>query len=193
MSETIRDGKGRGYLAEVSEEHHLMTDSVIQREESHVADSFGQTYIVTTNVVTLNSLNRHVLLYLKSTNALKKLHHATLEVGYNGGSTNFNRSMNLQILSGFTGPSANHQADPLINVNFTSGNTAEAIAYSWDGVGDGMTITGGIVVNEAVFPVGHQVFETHGMPIMGLNDYMALAVTAEEIGKVSLSIRLFFK
>ena len=193
MSETIKDGKGRGYLAEVSDDHKLETETVTQREESYIADAFGQTYIIATQAVTLNSTNRHVLLYIKNTSSTRNLYHATLEIGYNGGSTNYNRSMNLQILAGFTGPTANHQAASINNVNFTSANIAEANGYIWDGVGDGMTITGGAIVNEGVFTARHQVFETHGMPIMGLNDYMALAVNAEEIGIVSVSIRLFFK
>lgn len=193
MSETIKDGKGRGYLAEVNENHHIKTDAVIQREESHIADIFGETYVISTNVVTLNNTNRHVLLYIKNTNSLKKLYHATLELGYNGGSTNYNRSMNILILAGFTGPTANYQAGSFNNVNFTSGNVAEATGYIWDGVGDGMTIADDDIINAGVFPVGHRVFKTHGMPIMGLNDYMALAVEAEEVGKVSISVRLFYK
>ena len=193
MSETIKDGKGRGYLVEVNEDHQLMTDTVTQREESYIADTFGQTYVVTTKSVTLNSTNRHVLLYLKNTSPTRNLYHATLEIGYNGGSTNYNRSMSLQILGGFTGPTVNHELASISNVNFTSGNIAEATAYIWDGVGDGMTISDGVLINEGVFPSGHQVFETHGMPIMGLNDYMALAVEAEEIGIVSVSMRLYFK
>jgi hypothetical protein len=193
MSETIKDGKGRGYLAEVNSNHQLMTDTVTQREESYIADNFGQTYVVSTKAITLNSTNRHVLLYLKNTSPTRKLYHATLEIGYNGGSTNYNRSMKLQILAGFTGPTANHETATISNVNFTSANVAEATSYIWDGVGDGMTIAGGLSINEGVFTASHQVFETHGMPIMGLNDYMALAVEPEEIGIVSVSIRLFFK
>jgi len=193
MSETIKDGKGRGYLAEVNKNHQIKTGAVTQREESYIADKFGLTYIITTNGVFLNSTNQHVLLYIKNTSPTKKLYHATLEVGYNGGSTNYNRSMDLQILAGFTGPSANYEETSFNNVNFTSGNVAEAIGYRWDGVGDGMTINGGIIVNEGIFSVGHKVFETHGMPIMGLNNYIALAVQAEEIGRVSISVRLFYK
>lgn len=193
MSETIKDGKGRGYLAEVNSDHQLMADTVTQREESYIADSFGRTYVITTKAVTLNSTNQHVLLYLKSTSSTRNLYHATLEIGYNGGSTSYNRSMNMQILAGFTGPTANHELAAINNVNFTSANIAEATSYIWDGVGDGMTVVGGGVVNEGVFPKGHQVFETHGMPIMGLNNYMAIAVEAEEIGIVSVSVRLFFK
>jgi hypothetical protein len=193
MSETIKDGKGRGYLAEINEKHQIETEAVTQREESYIADKFGLTYVITTNSVILNSTNRHVLLYIKNTSPTRKLYHATLEIGYNGGSTNYNRSMDLQILAGFTGPTANYEVASLNNVNFTSGNVAEATGYRWDGVGDGMTINGGGVVNTGVFPVGHRVFETHGMPIMGLNDYMALAVQAEEIGKASISVRLFYK
>ena len=193
MPEMIRDGKGRGFLAEVNEQQQLTAVVVAQREESYIADKFGETYIISTNGVILNSINQHVLLYIKNTSSVKKLYHATLEAGYNGGSTNYDRSMKLQILAGFTGPSANHGVCPISNVNFSSGNVAEADAYRWDGVGDGMTIAGGGIVNEGVFPMGLRLFETYGLPIMGLNDYMAIAVEAEEIGNVSVAIRLFYK
>lgn len=192
MPDTIRDGTGEGFLVKVTEQHRMLVSSVVQREESYIADEFGQTYVITTQGVTLNSINQHVLLYVKNTSPTKKLYHATMEIGYNGGSVNRDRSMKLQILGGFTGPSANHVVVPINNVNFTSGNVAEADCCIWDGVGDGMTFAGG-VVNEGVFPAGHNVFETHGMPIMGLNDIMAVGVEAEEIGLVSVSIRLFFK
>ena len=193
MSEIIKDGRGRGYSAEVNDKHQLLTEAVVQREESYIADKFGQTYVITTNSITLNSTNRHVLLYIKNNNTTKNLYHATLEVGYNGGSTNYNRSLDLQILAGFTGPTVNHTEAVFNNVNFTSGNTAEATGYKWDGVGDGMTISGGVVVNEAVFPAGNMIVETYGMPIMGFDDYLAISVKAEEIGKISVAIRLFYK
>ena len=165
MSETIKDGKGRGYLAEVNENHQMNVDAVIQREEVYISDNFGQTFAITTNVVTLNSTNQHLLLYMKNTSSKRKLYNATLEIGYNGGSTNHNRCISLQILGGFTVPSANHIVAPFTNVNLSSGNVAEADGYIWDGVGDGMIFTGGGIVNAAIMPKGHEVYETHGMPL----------------------------
>ena len=191
--EVIVSGKGVKYPAEVNENFQLKTDGVIQRDELFIAEEFGQTYVITTNAVTLNSTNQHFLLYIKNNNSLKKLYNATIEVGYNGGSTNHNRCMILQILAGFIGPTANHQVASFNNVNFSSGNVAEATGYIWDGVGDGMTFTGGIVVNEGIMAKGHQVYETHGMPIMDFSRYLGIAVIAEEIGTVSITIRLFFK
>lgn len=193
MSETIKDGKGRGYLVEVNENHQMFVNSIIQREEVYISDTFGLTYTITTNVVTLNSTNQHLLLYMKNTSATKRLYNATLEIGYNGGSTNHNRCVSLQILAGFTGPTANHTPAVFNNVNFASGNVAEALGYVWDGVGDGMTFSGGGVVNSAVMAKGHQVYDTGGMPIMGLNDYIGIAAVGEEIGTVSVTIRLFYK
>ena len=98
MSETIRDGRGRGYEVEVNKNHQMLVDAVTQVEEAAIADAFGLTFTITTNVVTLNSTNQHLLLYMKNTSSKRKLYNATLEIGYNGGSTNHNRCMNLQIL-----------------------------------------------------------------------------------------------
>lgn len=193
MSETIRGGNGPGFLVDVNKNNQMSIDAVIKREEAYLSNKFGQTYTISTNVVTLNSANQHLLLYMKNTSSTKLLYNATLEVGYNGGSSNHDRCMELRILAGFTTPSANHTVAPFGNVNFTSGEVAEADGYIWDGVGDGMTTTGGVLVNGAIVGKGHKVYESYGMPIMGLNDYIGVAVAAEEIGKASITIRLFFK
>jgi len=192
--ETIRSATGHKNPWKINKYFQGEVHSVQQKEELFIAEKFGQTFIISTNVVTLNSTALHLLLFLKNTSATKYLYNATLEPGYNGGSTNHNRCMNLLILGGFTGPTANHDEAVINNVHFQKGGeTAEAEAYIWDGNGDGMTYSGGGLINGAVIPKDHRVYDTYGMPIMGLNDYMGIAVQAEEAGTVSIAIRFFFK
>ena len=65
MSETIKDGIGRGYLAEVNPRNKIMGDSVMQTEEADIA-SLGYSFVVSTKVLTLNSTNPHLFLYFKN-------------------------------------------------------------------------------------------------------------------------------
>jgi hypothetical protein len=90
-------------------------------------------------------------------------------------------------------PTANHTAVTPLNLNFTSANAAEITAYKWDGVGDGMTYTGGIITLEHIFRQGFTPNETHGIPIVGLNGTIGFMVTGEEVGDVAIAVRFFYK
>ena len=192
MSETIKDGKGRGYLAEVNQKHQLITDSIVQTEESEVAE-LGYSFVISTKVITLNSTNPHLFLYIKNTNAEKNMYFWIANFAWNGGSTNHNRTVKWGWVIAPGEPTANHTPVTPGNLNFTSGQVAEALAYKWDGVGDGMTYTGGIVASEEIFSQGHSDVEAQGIPIMGLNDAVGFLLTGEEIGDAVVTLRFYYK
>jgi hypothetical protein len=192
MSETIKDGKGRGYLAEVSEKNKMMCDSVVQTEEAEIAE-LGYSFVASTKVLTLNSTNPHLFLYMKNTNSEKTMRAWTVRFGWNGGSTNHNRTLKWGWIISPNVPTANHTITTPGNLNFISNQVAEATVYKWDGVGDGMTYTGGSVASEAIFTQGYNRVRTAGIPILGLNNSFGIILTGEEIGDAVVTVRFYYK
>ena len=130
---------------------------------------------------------------MKNTNADKNLHLWIANFAWNGGSTNHNRTMKWSWVIAPNEPTANHTLVTPGNLNFTSGQVAEATVYKWDGVGDGMTYTGGIIPSEEIFAQGHSKVEAHGIPIIGLNGAIGFMITGEEVGDAAVTIRFFYK
>ena len=192
MSETIKDGKGRGYLAEVNEKNKIMGDSVIQTEEAEITE-LGYSFVASTKVLTLNSTNPHLFLYVKNTNSEKTMRIWIANFSWNGGSTNHNRTLKWSWIISPNVPTANHTSVTPGNLNFTSNQVAEATVYKWDGVGDGMTYTGGSIPSEEIFTQGISKVELHGVPILGLNDSCGIILTGEEIGDAVVTMRFYYK
>ena len=66
MTDTIKDGEGRGYLAAVNSDHQLLTraTAVEQRLESSVD---GHYYEATTEVITITDAAETPIIYIKNT------------------------------------------------------------------------------------------------------------------------------
>lgn len=192
MSESIKDGRGRGFLAEVNETHRLNVDSTIQTKEMEIAET-GYAFVMSTLQVTLNSINPHLLMYIKNTNSEKNLYLWNVTFSWNGGSTNHNRTMRWGWVIGPDEPSSNKLSFVPANLNLLSGNVADGDFYKWDGVGDGMIYTGGEIFLEENLSQGHSVIETWGIPIIGLNNSVGMVITGEEIGNASVTVRGYYK
>lgn len=194
MAEQIRDGKGRGYLLEVSERNKAQTDAVIQTDDADVSERHGLAFSITTGPLTLNSTNPHKVLYLKNTNTTRNMYVWVIIVSWNGGNTNYNRSLYWSWHLGTTAvPTARATAAVAGNINFTSANVAEVITYAWDGTGDGMEVATVAEGGGDYLPQGRSTIELHGSAIFGLNDAAVLSVTGEEVGKFAASARFYFK
>lgn len=193
MAEIIKDGTGTGKTLKINENNKAMCDSVIQSEESEVAERTGQSFVISTLVKTLNSTDPHFFLYLKNTSVDKNLYIWIANFGWNGGSTNHNRVLKWGWLVNSNEPTANHTAVIPGNLNFTSSEVASAIAYKWDGVGDGMTYTGGGIASEAIFAQGYPRIETRGIPILGVNHSFGILLTGEEVGDAVVTLRFYYK
>ena len=190
--EKIIDGTGKSYLLKINEENRAEVCAVTQTEESACAEK-GFSFGVSTLVVTLNSTDPHLILYIKNIDPNKNMRVWVTNISWNGGSTNHNRTVKMSMVGRPNEPTANHTAVTPLNLNFASGNTAETTVYKWDGVGDGMTYTGGVITLEHVFRQGFTANETHGIPIVGLNGSLGLVVTGEEVGDVAIAMRFFYK
>jgi len=193
MPEQIRDGTGTGKLLKVNDCNRMMCSSIVQSEESEINEREALAFIVSTKVLTLNSTNPHLFLYIKNTNTDKNMYLWIANFAWNGGSINHNRTMKLSWVITPNEPTANHTAVIPSNLNFISNNTAESLIYKWDGVGDGMTYTGGILISEEIFAQGHSRLEVQGIPIVGLNDSVGFLIAGEEIGDAVITVRFFYK
>jgi hypothetical protein len=195
MAEQIKDGTGRGFLLEINSRHKAETDSVIQSEESYISEHEGSTYITSTGLLTLNSTNLHQILYFKNTSPTKNLFFSKLAVSYNGGSTNYDRTLYWSWhIATSTVPSSNATMGVMGNANLTSANAAPGVVYYWDeSASDGMTVlavfdAGGMIVGS-----GASWTDLEGSVILGFNDALTISVIAEEIGDVAIAARVFFK
>lgn len=193
MPNVIKDGKGRGYQLEVNTDNKAMVFAVNRTEESEVAELHESAFSISTRVVTLNSTNPHLIMWSKNTSSSQSVYIWNTTFGWNGGSTNHNRTLKWSFVLFPNEPTANHVLVPAGNLNLNSALTADAVVYIWNGVGDGMTYTGGIVAEEMIFGQGMTTVESHGVPIAGLNTSIGVLVTGEEIGDVVVTTRFFYK
>jgi len=166
--------------------------SIIETEESHSCEH-GEAFIVSTKMLTLNSINPHLVLYFKNLDPIKKMHIWVSHFGWNGGSVNQDRTLKWGWIITPGVPTANHVPVIAGNMNFTSSNQAKALIYKWNGVGDGMTYPGGFVVSEAIFGRGYTPIWSEGIPILGFNDSFGVLLTGEEVGEAVVTMRFYYK
>ena len=71
MPDTIRDGKGKGYLASVTACNRLLTDSVSKNVEFVISKDFGNMYNISTTCE-ISAGNNHIL-YIKNNDPNRNL------------------------------------------------------------------------------------------------------------------------
>lgn len=194
MAEQIKDGTGRGYLASVNDMNRLLTSSVSVELRTHISSMHAQSYTVNTGSLTLSAANTwHYVLYFTNTSTTKNLHIDRFAFNWNGGSTNFNRPLEVENVIPLAGvPTANYMAVNPSQGNHLSGNIAEMDVYKWDGVGAGMTDKTGPHGGGRFFSQGHSVVDWGGSIIMKLNDYVGFQVRSPEIGAFGVELEVFF-
>ena len=166
--------------------------NILETEEGFACER-GNSFVVSSKVITLNSVNPHLFLYFKNTDPVKKMKIWVVWFGWNGGSANQDKVLKWGWVIAPNEPTANHTQVTPGNLNFQSSNPAQALVYKWDGVGDGMTYTGGIIPSEALFNRGYTPIIAHGIPILGENDAFGMLFTGEEIGEAVFTMRFYYK
>jgi hypothetical protein len=193
MPEQIRDGKGRGYLVSVSEHQRLLTAAVTIPLRTHLSAHDGQSYTCNTGVLTLSATDTwHWVLYWAVTATTKNMFINDIEISWNGGSTNFNRPLQVRNVQPAAGvPTGNQSNATFSQNNKLLSNVAEVTGYKWDGVGAGMTDSTG--------PAGGDTFHAQGTSnldrsfvITGLGAAVGLEVKSTEIGDFNIGIGVFF-
>jgi len=135
--DTIRDGKGGGYLAEVGSDNKLRVSSKSSSIQHNISAEEKQAYQVIGSA-TLSS-GTVTILHIKNTSSLLNMVITYLRhqvVGAAGGTAFPNSSNYFSISLGRTYSSGGSVAIT-VNVNAGSGNTAQVLVYE-----DGPTLTG---------------------------------------------------
>lgn len=196
MSDTIKDGSGRGYLAKISSKNRIFTDG-IQEPLSAELSRRGLLFGCGSGGVTLDAaMSFAPILWLKNNDPDYNFHIQKLIFGWNGGSTNHNRTVLSFIRYQATVPTGAHtSATPAIENISKSGTTeavtdGNAVAYKWDGTGtSGMTGgTGGYLQIPNRLAQGNTSIQIDGEIILGQGDTMQMEVIPEEAGLYNVAI-----
>lgn len=187
----IRDGSGNTYGAQVDSDHRLATLSTIQSEQVNVSRSSGLAFTTRTDNLVVNSLNEHSLLYINNGSYVNNLNIHQFCFSWNGGNTSHVASMRVRIYKNSDEPSANYTDAVMTNLNWGSNASVEITGYKWDGVGNGMTFSGGTVVWDSWAGPGYTTMSTDGLPILKNGDSIMLSVQCDEIGYVAHHMNFF--
>jgi len=189
MPNTIRDGKGRGYLVGVGDANRLDVSSKVM-PRIYYASREGEAWAAATPFLTQTTTGGRML-YLKNTSTSKNMIVTKMRMSYDGGATNHDNVCQVQIIFGDGAPSGNNTVGAAGNMNRSSNQTFDIDVEYWDEGGDGMTCSGGSGGIKMMIARGTEALEVGGAMILGSNDTMTINMKAEEVGEASVVIRGF--
>jgi len=186
MGFQIQDGTGSSRKARVSNSNRLLVDSIVEERAVFNSIDVGKTFIVLTDFLTITGVTGQEdgLIYLKNNSDLNMLiHHIKLWSG---------TASQLTKISTYKNPTTGTLISSAIaadveNINFSSSNTYEGLAYQGDGTN--LTVTDGSVWGRHYLGIGNQQmlsFMWNGAVVLGKGD--SLAVTAEAPNGVSVNL-----
>ena len=194
MAFTIKDGTGTSKLLKVTNTNRGLVLGVVEpisAERSRV----GKLYGIGTGSITPTSGGARQVLWLQNDDPDTQMFVQKLIFGWNGGSTNFDRTVFSLISYQTTVPTGNNTAtSPAIENIAKSGSTAAntdslATGHVWDGASTGMTgSTGGYGQIGNRLAKGNTSISIDGEIVLGQNDTMAISVTPEEDGLFNVAI-----
>ncbi len=191
----IKDGTGSGKRAKVDEDNNLRTVAITHSEIRHVSDHDGQAYVLDSGVKTLASTAEHVLSWVKLTQGSDlQGYFERLSISWNGGSTNYNRPLELRLWGGMAEPTANNVAFTPTNLNLGSPNVAQGTFWTWDGVGVGMTVAFmGLLVMSFIVSQGWTRIPFNDGIVIPTDTVLGISVIGAEVGDVGLQVLGFFE
>jgi len=192
MPDTLRDGKGRGSLASVTEDNRLDVSSRsgerIYYESRDNANALG----VGTPFLTITETGGFAI-YAKNVSSSQNLVITDLRFNWNGGSTNHDRCVFATFYFNCNAPTANNTTGAAGVLNKSSNNTFNIDVEYWNEVGDGMTISGGTPGFNFIVGKGSTYLNVQGAIILGPNTSVCLNLKAEEVGEASVSFLGFME
>lgn len=196
MGETLVDGTGNNYRARVTSTNRQTTDTIVESLSAELSRD-GKLFGCGSGSVTLDGGESLApILWLRNDDPNNLFHVQKLIFGWNGGSTNRDRTVLSFIRYQLTEPTTNTtSAPPAIENISLSGSTSAvtdslATCLKWDGVGSsGMTGgTGGYLQIPNRLAKGNTSIQIDGEIILGQNDTMCMEVTPEEGGLYNVAI-----
>jgi hypothetical protein len=189
--QTLKDGSGTGNLAKVDSDHRLRTRAETTTVSSHVSSRFGTAYSLPFMDYPIGTPdNEYLIGWFQNLDTQRTFRINRYYMSWNGGNTNFVRSLSVRLYVGTLEPSANAVEFSPPNLNLTkSSQLALAKAYAWTGAGNGMTTAHmGVKGQSTYIAPGASQFDIDGTLIIGFNQIIGFAVKPPEAGLVSLII-----
>ncbi len=187
MSVSIIDGKGTGKVAHVDEENRIHSLAVTQEEMHHVSRADGQAYATNLGTTTANALTitatTGALLLIRNDSSTDDLVIQTVRVGLSAAGTIIWFRKNDTI-----GTIADNNTETARNLNFASGNVADATVYAWDETNDGLGgLTAGQYLHLGYADLGTTTYIINGAYHLGKNDnFVVGSVLGTPEGNVSV-------
>ena len=189
MPEMISDGTGRSFLLKVDNENRAQVNATTTNSISYVSQKYGNAYTLSafSEPMTLPDVNIwYTMAHFKNTDPEMVFILRNLIYSWNGGNTTGDKVLWVRTAAGYTGPSANYNVILPSNMNRTSGNIAVSEYYAWDGVGNGITITGGGFAAASAAGKGRTTIELYDATILGFGDYSGVQIMSEEVGQFTM-------
>ena len=190
MGLQIEDGTGKGYSVKINAENALKTEAIVHELQHNISRTTAQVYQAigdTTNI----SAGVNTLLHIA--NDSPTLHfvvsYIRLQAPELDGTSTINFETYFQIGTGTSYEGAGDLVSP-VNMNFSSGNSATAIAYK-----NKPTVSGLFTEFDRWYPGGGGSMETFnkaGSIIMGRGDTLEIRLVTDQLSGTAYSRLTFF-
>ena len=190
MPDTIRDGRGRGYICGVNNVRRLDTSANTMPRIYYESRDHNAAWGISTPILSITTTGGRIL-WLKNTSTTKNVVVTGMRISYDGGTTNNDNVCEAQVWFGSGTPSANETAGSAGQLNRSSTETFDIDVYYWDEVGDGMTIASGSAGLNMMVAKGTEYFPIDGAIILGANDTFSINLKAIEAGEAAIVVRGF--
>lgn len=191
--ETLLDGKGRGYVAEIDSNNRLQTVAVTIPRIAFVSEGKGDAFRILSGFLTVTT-SLGCVFWLKNTSSTQHFHIEKFNVSWDGGSTSFNKPIIMELRGGVSEPSANRTASGVIGLNSTIPKTPSVSAYSWDEVSTGMTVAStGALTGTGIFSQGTTSVEPQGAIVLGSGGSLGIFAKGAEVGELTVTVEGYFE
>ncbi len=194
----IKDGTGSGSLLKGTSDNRFLGDSIIEPISSERSRQGKLWGVGTGNLTVTSSMSLGSVLWFKNNSSTNDWYIQKLIFGWNGGSTNFNRTLFSLIFYNTPEPSANNTAITAAIENISRSGSDSAVVNSdftghkWDENSTGMTVgAGGYAQIPNRIAQGNTSVQIDGEIILGPSDSMEFRVTPEETGEFHVSAVFF--
>lgn len=196
----IRDGQGRGYAAGVDDNNRLLTQAQAEEYIAFKSRNKKSAFVFHSPNIFDVTGNEGLLAWGYNAEESRSLRVEKFYIGWNGGTTNRNRELLIELYTQTSTPTANNiTLDPAFqhtgNMNISSALTPQFLAYFWDNVGDGMVYAdkGKQVLKDIFCGPGFYEVSFRGALIIPPQTSVAIFGNAEEAGRVSFQAHTWFE
>jgi len=188
----IKDGTGKAFSAQVSDENKLATDAVIISAVNHSSAEYGEAFILASGFVSVTTTGSYNgIMYLKHIDPNTHFHIQRIRICNNGASG----SMKVKLLAGPTTGTLISDANDgyACPANFASNKTAEGRLTVYAASGDGKTITDGSHITQFTNKIpGHSIQDYDGSFILHNGNSFAIVAQPSILGDICIEILGYF-